>query len=89
MQEAKTLYRLRELIYKKYGSKNFALGCEIVARWVAFDTKKTCTMETVQIWCNVLQSDPLTKEQAISLKQFNSLSRLFALGNNTQSIYKR
>jgi hypothetical protein len=89
MKETKPLYKLRALIYKKYGKEKFSVGCEIVARWVAFDTKRPCTMETVMTWCNVLENDQLTKEAQISFNQFTALSRLFAMGSNTQSIYNR
>lgn len=43
---------IKQAILKKYGAEKYALGLEITARWVAFETKKTCTMETVLNWCN-------------------------------------
>jgi len=86
----KPLYRLRQLIYNKYGEKNFALGCEIVARWVEFDTQQNCSMEEVVNWCNISKQVPVSEtflHGHISIKQFAALSQLFNLHNNTLNFY--
>lgn len=76
-------YRLRELIYQKYGEAKFSLGCEIVARWVAFETKETCTSEAVEAWCNVLKEEYnyTAKKFGIYPQQARALQRLFGLSH--------
>lgn len=64
---------LKQTIINKYGVAKYALGLEITARWVAFETKKTCTMPTVQAWAN--------KKQQPTLKQYKALQKLFSKQN--------
>lgn len=79
------VYRLRQLIYDKYGEVKFALGCEITARWVAFETRKPCTMEDVQFWCNVLTEEMnATNSLPITLPQMRSLMLLFGITNELE-----
>lgn len=33
------VYTIKQLMFNKYGEDRFALACEIVARWVQFETK--------------------------------------------------
>ena len=76
------MYRLRQLIYGKYGEEKFALGCEITARWVAFETRKPCTMEDVEFWCNVLTeeiTDPTPTQ--LNIHQMKALMQLFGITN--------
>ena len=45
---------LRVLMYEKYGEDRFALACEIVSRWMRFETKDDMySMEWVQKMCNL------------------------------------
>lgn len=79
------LYRLRQLIYGKYGEEKFALGCEITARWVAFETRKPCTMEDVQFWCNVLSeeiTDP--SDTQLTVPQMKAIMQLFGITNELE-----
>lgn len=79
------LYRLRQLIYGKYGEQRFALGCEITARWVAFETHKPCTMEDVQFWCNVLSEEMTTDNSLpITIPQMKAIMQLFAITNELE-----
>jgi hypothetical protein len=32
-------YTIKQLMYEKYGEEKFAVACEIVGRWVQFETK--------------------------------------------------
>ncbi|MBS1579104.1 MAG: hypothetical protein JST29_05640 [Bacteroidetes bacterium] len=64
---------MKQAIINKYGKSRYALGLEITARWVAFETKKTCTMETVQAWVN--------NQQQPTLKQYMILQKLFGKQN--------
>lgn len=75
----KLTYRLRELMYSKYSEQKFAVACEIVARWVAFDTKnyKQWTAEYILQLCN--QNSRTRKISAITPKVANSLKKLFGL----------
>lgn len=77
---SKTTYRLRELIYQKYGEAKFALGCEIVGRWVSYDTKdirsgkvKKWDADYVQLMCNTVTGSNMTYEEAESLRQLFGL----------------
>ena len=80
---SKTTYRLRELIYQKYGESKFALGCEIVGRWVTYDTKdihssriKLWTADYVNKMCNTSTGSNLTYEEAESLRQLFGLKTI-------------
>ncbi len=78
-------YRLRQLIYGKYGEDRFALGCEITARWVAFETHKKCTMEDVQYWCNLLADEiQVNQSTPITVSQLKALQQLFGVGNKLE-----
>lgn len=81
-----TWYRLRELIYLKYGRGRFALGCEITARWVAFETRRPCSMETVQTWCNLKtgELETETHELLMQTDQVRALLSLFGLKSTTE-----
>jgi hypothetical protein len=71
-------------MYDKYGEDRFAIACEIVSRWVTFETKnKHFTAEWVQTLCNAneLDQSDLYKPAAIAL------CRLFGLKNFDQ-LYK-
>lgn len=76
-----TWYRLRELIYLKYGLGRFALGCEITARWVAFETGRPCSMETIQTWCNLKTGEMETENHDLLMdrEQTHALLTLFGL----------
>lgn len=78
-------YRLRQLIYGKYGEDRFALGCEITSRWVAFETGKKCSMEDVQYWCNLL-ADEIQVHQStpITVSQLKALQQLFGVANKLE-----
>lgn len=84
----KTTYRIRELIYAKYGESKFALGCEIVGRWVRYDTKdiqsgkiNEWNAEYVQQMCNTVTGSNMTYEEAESLRQLFGLSSVDDLYN--------
>jgi hypothetical protein len=79
------LYRLRQLIYGKYGEEKFALGCEITARWVAFETRRPCKMEDVQFWCNVLTQEITTDAHLpIAIPQMRAIMQLFGITNELE-----
>ena len=76
-------YTLKKLMYEKYGEDRFAVACEIVARWVQFDTKnKNFSKELIEKVCNANDTD----EIELSLQEEESLRRLFAL-NTTDQLY--
>lgn len=85
-----TYYRLKELIYAKYSIPKFALGCEIVARWIAFETKQPCDIEQVQYWCNVTKleynwvDDTPNSRYLLSASQAQAITKLFGLTNEYQ-----
>lgn len=85
---SKPTYRLRELIYLKYGEAKFALGCEIVSRWVSYDIKdirsgklKKWNADHVQLMCNTVTGSNMTYEEAESLRQLFGLSTVDDLYN--------
>jgi hypothetical protein len=80
----KPYYTLRLLIYKKYGELRFALGCEIVARWIAFETRKPCVMEDVEQWCNMTANT--TSKALIPLEVERAVMQLFGIKNPLQLI---
>lgn len=82
--KAKPIYKLRQLMYKKYGKQKFAIGCEIVARWVQFETKKNITAEKVQAWCNKISTDDFP---VMTLTDFKAISKLFSLNNNSKLFF--
>ncbi|MCC6634552.1 MAG: hypothetical protein IT251_03520 [Chitinophagaceae bacterium] len=84
--KAKPLYKLRQLIYKKYGKEKFAIGCLIVARWVQFETKKNTPVQKVQGWCNKVNIEELP---IMSLKEFKAISKLFGLNNDLDTFYNK
>jgi hypothetical protein len=76
-------YRLQQLIYQKYGIDRYALGCEIVARWVQFETRdKQFTMEWIAAVCNAkdISEVDLYEPEAEALRQ------LFGL-QSTEELY--
>lgn len=85
-----TWYRLRELIYHKYGLGRFALGCEIVARWVAFETGRPCSMETIQTWSNLKtgELETVSHELLMARDQTQALLALFGLKSTTELLNK-
>jgi hypothetical protein len=78
------VYTLRHLIYQKYGEQKFALGCELISRWVKFELRgldkkliSKWTPEKVNHLCNAtkLNSD-LVYEEAEALRQIFGLSSI-------------
>jgi len=46
-------YSLKQLMYEKYGEARYSLACEIVARWVQFETRnKHFNKQWVENICN-------------------------------------
>lgn len=69
-------YTLKQLMFEKYGEDRFSLACEIVARWVQFETKqKHFTKEWVEKICNA--SD--ISDAEIYMPAAEALRRLFGL----------
>jgi hypothetical protein len=76
MKNTQPVFRLRELIYKKFGEEKFAIACDIVARWVRYDTKfSQWHADTVLHMCNAVENE----EFPISLDEAESLRHLFHL----------
>lgn len=84
------VYTLRSLIYTKYGEQKFALGCELVARWVKFEMRgceklqqRRCwSQELVLILCNLSHASWLynaNTEQWLSFEEAEALRQLFGL----------
>ncbi len=71
------IYRIKELIYEKYGEHRFALGCEIVARWMAFETKKPWTHHDVLSLCHCDNYHEL-----LTIKNAQLLANLLNLNGN-------
>jgi Fe2+ or Zn2+ uptake regulation protein len=70
------MYTLKKLMYEKYGEDRFALACEIVSRWVRFETKN---QEHDAIWicrmCNAHADSEFDLPQDVA----EALRRLFGL----------
>ncbi|MDP1763450.1 MAG: hypothetical protein Q8L07_06125 [Sediminibacterium sp.] len=72
-------------MYKKYSVQKFALGCEIVARWVRHATGNSIwTSIRVEMMCNITYSMqlPLFKEEAEALRKLfglQSITELFTI----------
>lgn len=81
MLKATPALHLRTLINKKYGRIRFALGTEIVARWVQFETKQPCSMHTVVDWCKAQRLEDIS----LTTQQLTALQQLF----NTQKIIRK
>lgn len=82
-------YRLKDLIAKKYGTDRLALGYEIVARWVAFETNKDCTMERIQFWCNLKTEEmPEDVKSCVGMlmgwNEAKALMKLFGLNHSVE-----
>lgn len=81
----KLQYRLRHLIYQKYGEDKFALGCELVARWVRLDIDSSgvrWTAPMVLQLCNATTKSnyPLYPNEGEALRRLfglNSIEELF------------
>lgn len=82
----KPLYSLRELMYAKYGESRFALGCEIVARWVSVErgVKTLWDAEKVLKMCNTGASWSLPLYPA----EAEALRKLFGLAS-TEQLYTK
>lgn len=83
MKQQKPYYKLRQLIYNKYGEEKFAIGCKIVARWVSFETKTNVSAQKVLAWCNKKNWEDAPFMVYI---EFKALSRLFNLNNDFDEI---
>lgn len=80
----KPLYRLKELMIKKYGEEKFAVACSIVALWVQGETKQKTTAKTILGWCNKTEIDQMP---IMCLKDFKAISKLFSLNNDIDNFY--
>jgi len=69
-------YCLSKLIVEKYGYAKYAIGCEIVARWVTHDTKENWTLEKVLSMCSTEQGLPLTPAEAEALRRLFGLKSI-------------
>ncbi len=89
MPDTSYYYRLKDLIAAKYGIGRLALGYEIVARWISFETHKHCSMEQVEFWSNLRVSDMPDSVDAcvgmlIGYQESIALTSLFDLTHNVQ-----
>lgn len=75
-------YRLRSLIEEKYGAERFDFGCQIVARWLSFETKIEITEMAVKTLCdeeseNIETFFPRTSKALINLFHLQSAKELY------------
>lgn len=85
----KPTLRLRELMYAKYGEAKFALGCEIVSRWMLFSLRARPCLG--QIWtagyvldiCNLINTSP-----TLTVFEGEALRKLFGLPT-TDDLYTK
>lgn len=84
------IYTLRQLMYQKYKEKKFALGCELVARWVNFELRDIpvkriprWTQQHVVDMCNqyTIHSRSFYYEEAEALRKIFGLSNINQLYN--------
>ncbi|MDP1763055.1 MAG: hypothetical protein Q8L07_04140 [Sediminibacterium sp.] len=84
------LYTLRKLIYQKYGEQKFALGCELVSRWVNFELRgispkrvNRWTQQRVVDLCNAESGTNISfyYEEAEALRQLFGLQSINQLYN--------
>jgi hypothetical protein len=91
MNNAKPLYKLRQLMYHKYGENKFATACIIVAQWVQHYTRTPCSPETIEYWCNIKKQENTVTHHFlqghITMQEFAALSKIFSLNHNTQLFY--
>jgi hypothetical protein len=70
------VYTLKQLMYDKYGEERFAIACEIVARWIKFETKKE---QYDAIWVNSMCNAHADSEFELFEDVAEALRRLFGL----------
>jgi hypothetical protein len=71
-------YNLKYLMYEKYGEDRFALACEIVGRWVQFETKNKYFNAT---WIEKICAANELSEVELPLPAAEALRRLFGLSS--------
>jgi hypothetical protein len=74
-------YTLKWLMDKKYGADRFALACEIVGRWVRFETKNNFI---TQEWVEQMACAGELDDHALMPAEAEALRRLFALQSTDQ-----
>lgn len=76
------MYSLKSLMYKKYGEEKYALACEIVSRWVRFETKDA---RHNSIWVNDMAN--ATSNFELTMDVAEALRKLFGL-KSTEELFK-
>jgi hypothetical protein len=81
-------YRIRQLIIKKYGEKNFHTACDMVAQFIGYEAKLPLSSGHIRLMCEVTESDLISENRPIavalkSLFHLESLAELFTLPENT------
>lgn len=79
------VYRLKEMIDKKYGKGKFDTGCEIVARWLAFETKTEVTAADVKTCCQA----EAEQEFKVSPEFLAALKKLFGFKSDLEFYTKK
>ena len=82
--ETTPFYRVRQLIIKKYGEKNFHTGCQLVAQFISYETKIPLSSGHIRLMCEVAEADLISENKPIalalkSLFHLQSLTELFTL----------
>lgn len=87
MPKIKYRYRLRELMYSKYGKQKFATACIIVAQWINFEHRN---QKPIRKWSpdDVQRMASSTKEDSFPLtpRAAEAIRQLFGL-QSTEEIF--
>jgi hypothetical protein len=71
-------YRLRDLLFKKYGENNFNTGCTLLAWFLTYEIKEPYSKDWVRLICETTEASSgwtmLKSTEAEALRAFFKLS---------------